>query len=900
MGRKPAPQPLALSEPTAEGDSQNSAGETLGVPSPSSLVSSKSSKSPRSPFRFGSKKSPSIGTNTLPTGSAQSQPSSPTYTYPAQSPAQPTKSAELEQQYQPIDEAIHRSLLSTPTSPDSSNSNSNVSTTNPATSTTTIAPAATQSGSVAIQSIPETSSVSHHQQQHQHPHPKAFEEEGSAVAPIGKSTKSGSGRLFHFSKSSRPSHQHPSTPHKNNSGGHTASASISLSSPTAAVCPRSENMLKDSERPAMPIPTSSSKSSKHSEAALLESFDGHKSLQAHSRVSKARVNSCSKAIRDIPLFASSVVVVQKSALLQTGDVADTVETAAAPRLNTPVLVGVKGPLGRSSPIDKKSSLAFTSPVTHDAAKPPLLSASLVSNRTPFSVDHSLQKSIPSQQQNPSKSDLSLASTGENDNVSSTAASTPGKRGKPKPFALLNRTRSNHDRDIPSPQDSFTAANPTRLGEPERPAGLKTAPVSHERSFRDMMNSAVRNRSEDRGGTQIRDNSQHREEKHSRTQPSSFKDNSGSNFLTNLRNSSRTAADMFSKGIFGKNNRSGSTNEKEQLVDDEHYQLKVINLPLIAQARLTRISKRLEDSRDKTEFWMPAFPWRAIDYLNYKGCDVEGLYRVPGSGPQVKKWQRKFDEEYDVDLFLQDDLYDINIVGSMLKAWLRELPDELFPKEAQERIARECAGAESVPELLIEELSLLPPFHYYLLFAITCHLSLLLAHSDKNKMDFRNLCICFQPCMKIDAFCFKFLVCDWRDCWKGCKNEAKYIEVEYMLLDQPPPQSINSDSNSKWKRQQQPQQKQIKYQQQQDNNSVADERAVSSSDSKQSAVVVQDAQKGRLKKKPVPQSDTNGSVQSHSAISTALTINSERETPVKQGELTLPPLSPIKPLSPLGF
>lgn len=101
--------------------------------------------------------------------------------------------------------------------------------------------------------------------------------------------------------------------------------------------------------------------------------------------------------------------------------------------------------------------------------------------------------------------------------------------------------------------------------------------------------------------------------------------------------------MISKGLFGKSSRSGSTTEKEPVIDDEHYQLKVINLPLIEQTRITRISKRLEDSRDKTEFWMPAFPWRAIDYLNYKGCDVEGLYRVPGSGPQIKKWQRKFDE-----------------------------------------------------------------------------------------------------------------------------------------------------------------------------------------------------------------------------------------------------------------
>jgi hypothetical protein len=28
--------------------------------------------------------------------------------------------------------------------------------------------------------------------------------------------------------------------------------------------------------------------------------------------------------------------------------------------------------------------------------------------------------------------------------------------------------------------------------------------------------------------------------------------------------------------------------------------------------LTRISTRLEQSRDKTEFWMPALPWRCIE------------------------------------------------------------------------------------------------------------------------------------------------------------------------------------------------------------------------------------------------------------------------------------------------
>lgn len=219
---------------------------------------------------------------------------------------------------------------------------------------------------------------------------------------------------------------------------------------------------------------------------------------------------------------------------------------------------------------------------------------------------------------------------------------------------------------------------------------------------------------------------------------------------------------------------------------------------------------------------------------------------------------------------------------MFKAWLRELPDELFPKEAQERISRECAGAEEVPQMLIDELSNLSPFNYYLLFAITCHLSLLLAHSDKNKMDFRNLCICFQPCMKIDAFCFKFLVCDWRLCWRGCRNEAKHIEEEYQLFQQPLPSALNPNEAR-------------------NGGSSHDDRNLSSSDSSKLSAPNEQSN-GRLKKKPVVGGPSNGSAASnYSTASTSLTVNSEHETPRQRtGERELRPLSPIKPLSPMNF
>jgi len=221
---------------------------------------------------------------------------------------------------------------------------------------------------------------------------------------------------------------------------------------------------------------------------------------------------------------------------------------------------------------------------------------------------------------------------------------------------------------------------------------------------------------------------------------------------------------------------------------------------------------------------------------------------------------------------------------MLKAWLRELPDELLPKAAQDRIARESnmnGNNETVPQVLIDELANLSPFRYYLLFAITCHLSLLLAHSEKNKMDYRNLCICFQPCMKIDAFCFKFLVCDWRDCWKGCKTEKEFTEAEYAYFESQesiPPNSAEGQSSTAVE--------------------SHDERNVSSSDSSKPSSVSMNEQKwgqtpGQQKKK-LPLSQTHGNP---STVSTTLTVVQER-TPPRSASMR--PLSPIKPLSPIGL
>ena len=157
-------------------------------------------------------------------------------------------------------------------------------------------------------------------------------------------------------------------------------------------------------------------------------------------------------------------------------------------------------------------------------------------------------------------------------------------------------------------------------------GMRTAPLQRDRnqSFPEVGDSTIRNRSADRQTSSksqpkaqptLSYSTSTRDPNHGSTPSvtSTPREGSSSHILNNLKNTSHKAAGGLGKagkGIFNKMTRSGSSSGRE--VADEDYVFKVINLPLIEQARLTRLAKRLEDSKDKTEFWMPALPWRCIE------------------------------------------------------------------------------------------------------------------------------------------------------------------------------------------------------------------------------------------------------------------------------------------------
>jgi hypothetical protein len=210
-------------------------------------------------------------------------------------------------------------------------------------------------------------------------------------------------------------------------------------------------------------------------------------------------------------------------------------------------------------------------------------------------------------------------------IATTPSQDPGqmlppssKKGKSKLGGMLTRTKtlrgeeSSKARGAPSPLKVDTNGPVSDNVEPPP----KTAPLKSDhraRAFGEANGNAPRNRSADR----IVQNEPNRGKKdHRQTQhmPASHSFQGGSNLLSNIQQTSKGVGDRLNKagkGWFGKVIRSGSSIERESMAPEEHI-VSIINLPLVKQTRKTRIARRLELSKDKTEFWMPALPWRCIE------------------------------------------------------------------------------------------------------------------------------------------------------------------------------------------------------------------------------------------------------------------------------------------------
>ncbi|XP_046888259.1 rho GTPase-activating protein 22 [Hypomesus transpacificus] len=142
---------------------------------------------------------------------------------------------------------------------------------------------------------------------------------------------------------------------------------------------------------------------------------------------------------------------------------------------------------------------------------------------------------------------------------------------------------------------------------------------------------------------------------------------------------------------------------------------------------------------------PLLVEQCVDFIRERGLDEEGLFRMPGQANLVKELQEAFDCG-DKPLF--DSNTDVHTVASLLKLYLRELPEPVVPFAKYEDFLS-CAQLlakdeeEGVQELG-KQVSTLPLANYNLLKYICKFLDEVQSHASENKMGVQNLATVFGP------------------------------------------------------------------------------------------------------------------------------------------------------------
>ncbi|KAI9455782.1 hypothetical protein BJY52DRAFT_1278579 [Lactarius psammicola] len=136
----------------------------------------------------------------------------------------------------------------------------------------------------------------------------------------------------------------------------------------------------------------------------------------------------------------------------------------------------------------------------------------------------------------------------------------------------------------------------------------------------------------------------------------------------------------------------------------------------------------------------------IEEVDKRGLEAEGIYMLSRQHAHVRELQRKVERDEEGFSF-NSDTDDIYTVASLLKLYLKVLPEPLFSFPLQYRIQHSRDLASHTANgfaLLRSRIHGLPAVHRASLGALLWHLSRVASHSHKNGMDSKNLAGIFTP------------------------------------------------------------------------------------------------------------------------------------------------------------
>uniref|UniRef100_I3JEA8 Myosin IXA n=1 Tax=Oreochromis niloticus TaxID=8128 RepID=I3JEA8_ORENI len=143
--------------------------------------------------------------------------------------------------------------------------------------------------------------------------------------------------------------------------------------------------------------------------------------------------------------------------------------------------------------------------------------------------------------------------------------------------------------------------------------------------------------------------------------------------------------------------------------------------------------------------VPLVVEKLINYIEMHGLYTEGIYRKSGSTNKIKELKLGLDT--DVEHMILDD-YNIHVIASVFKQWLRDLPNPLMTFELYGEFIR-VMGLQDKKELIRGVYSVIDQLsrtHLNTLERLIFHLVRIALEEETNRMSPNALAIVFAPCI----------------------------------------------------------------------------------------------------------------------------------------------------------
>ncbi|XP_038592002.1 rho GTPase-activating protein 23-like isoform X4 [Micropterus salmoides] len=156
--------------------------------------------------------------------------------------------------------------------------------------------------------------------------------------------------------------------------------------------------------------------------------------------------------------------------------------------------------------------------------------------------------------------------------------------------------------------------------------------------------------------------------------------------------------------------------------------------------------RLEDCQPAVNHkFVPLIVEMCLDVVEATGLEYTGIYRVPGNNAMVSNLQEHLNKGMDINT-AEERWQDLNVISSLLKSFFRKLPEPLFTDDKYNDFidANRIEDAEDRLKTMKKLIHDLPDHYYHTLKFLVGHLKRVADHSERNKMEPRNLALVFGP------------------------------------------------------------------------------------------------------------------------------------------------------------